>query len=141
MPLWIIHHSAGTLSVSDKKILAKGITKIYTDVGLPPFYVNTLFKEASPGDIFIGEEPHKKFATVAIRHIARSIDSEELRLKFLSKVDEVLTPFMEAKQMDWEYHCIDGPRNLWKTNGIIPPETGSAEEKKWAELNRAVPYY
>lgn len=140
MPVWIIYHSADAFSVSDKEHLAAGITKIYTDVGLPAFYVNTVFQSMPSGDIFIGEKANDRFVAVAIRHVARSIDTEDLRLLFLSRVDDILTPFMTEKGLDWEYHVIEGPRNQWKNNGIVPPETGSAEEKKWGELNRAVPY-
>ncbi|KAF9771384.1 hypothetical protein IL306_010976 [Fusarium sp. DS 682] len=45
MPKWVFHHTAGTFSPEDKRQIAQGMTKIYSSVGLPPFYSNTHFIE------------------------------------------------------------------------------------------------
>jgi stalled ribosome rescue protein Dom34 len=76
----------------------------------------------------------------------------------LGKVDEVLKGFGEDG-WDWEYSVIETRRDLWKINGIVPPEQGTEvristnrcergiradqdgqAEKEWVRLNRAVEY-
>ena len=58
MPLWNIYHPPNTFtSTPDKTALAKDITKLYTIVGLPRFYVNVLFQPIQPESFFIGGVP------------------------------------------------------------------------------------
>jgi len=55
MPLWMIYHPPNTFtSFPDKTALANEITKLYTIVGLPRFYVNVLFQPIQPESFFIG---------------------------------------------------------------------------------------
>jgi phenylpyruvate tautomerase PptA (4-oxalocrotonate tautomerase family) len=135
MPLWVFNHTRGAFSTEEKAALAKDITRIYTRVSLPAFYVNVQFFEMDASNIYVAGESAKAFTTVSIYHVARSFQTETDKLKFLKKTDEVLT-VLKTKGMSWEYFIQEAPRELWKVNGIIPPPTGSAEEKEWLRLNR-----
>ncbi|KAK0615448.1 hypothetical protein DIS24_g11807 [Lasiodiplodia hormozganensis] len=138
MPLWLFTHSAGAFSAEEKEELAKKITRLYTKIGLPAFYVNTQFFERGPFDIFCGEESPKKFTTISIYHVARAFQNEAQRDKFLEKVDGILNPMLKPKGMSWEYFIQEAPREYWKINGIIPPPTGSEMEKKWLAANKPI---
>ncbi|CZR65183.1 uncharacterized protein PAC_15083 [Phialocephala subalpina] len=138
MPLWSINHSPECFSQEEKTAMAKAITKLYQAYGLPAFYVQVIFNEIPPTSLFIGGEGHSKFAGVSIYHVARAFQSDGQKKRFLDDADSVLNPVLGPKGMDWEYFVTESPRDLWKTNGIVPPETGSDLEKKWIEENRPV---
>ncbi|KAL1638563.1 hypothetical protein SLS58_008776 [Diplodia intermedia] len=138
MPLWLFTHSTGTFSNEEKEGLAKEITRLYTKIGLPAFYVNTQFFERGPYNIFRGGKSPGKFTTITIYHVARYFQNEAERDLFLEKVDLILNPVLKPKGMDWEYFIQEAPREYWKINGIIPPPTGSELEKKWLAANRPV---
>ncbi|KAJ5542711.1 Tautomerase [Penicillium sp. DV-2018c] len=140
MPVWQIRHSPNTITAEEKEQLAKSITKHYVSVGLPAFYVQVHFHEAVPGGLFVGGEPHPKFAGLAIYHIARAFKTDESKQRFMAAIDRFLTPFFQSKGMEWEYFIAETARDLWKINGLAPPENGSEAEKKWMELNKAVEY-
>lgn len=136
MPRWIIHHSPNTLTDEEKQAIAEGITNIYTRVGLPAFYVHLHFHQMSATETFIGGQSNPKFVDFTVYHTARSFQSEEQKQRFLSAVDKVLNPILEDKGADWEYFFTEAPRELWKINGMVPPEPGSEGEKEWQRLNQ-----
>lgn len=49
MPLHRIYSPAGTLSTEEKALIAKNLTKFYTERGLPPFYVNVFYIDVPKG--------------------------------------------------------------------------------------------
>lgn len=54
---------------------------------------------------------------------------------------QLLAPHIAAREdLDWEYHVVETPRDLWKIQGIVPPPSRSAEEKLWARENKAIPW-
>ena len=57
MPLWTIHHTPGIFSDEEKHQLASRITDHYERIGLPRFYVITIFNETRPEDFYVGGEP------------------------------------------------------------------------------------
>lgn len=138
MPSWYINHSPNIFSAAEKEQLAKSITNIYASHGLPAFYVQVHFTEHTPSSSFIGGKTHDKFAGITIYHLARAFKSDESKQRFLSRVDQVLNPVFEPKGMDWEYFITEAPRDLWKMNGLVPPQAGSEGEKEWARVNKAV---
>ncbi|KAL2222620.1 putative oxalocrotonate tautomerase [Thermoascus aurantiacus ATCC 26904] len=138
MPLWVFAHTPGAFSPEEKKDLAQAITRIYTRLNLPAFYVNVQFFEMAPSDIYVGGESLSNFTTISIHHVARAFDSESSKQKFLGEVDSVLNPRLQPKGINWEYFVQEAPRELWKINGLVPPPTGSELEKKWFRLNRPV---
>ena len=140
MPVWYINHSPNVFSVDEKQHLAKSITNIYVSNGLPAFYVRVHFVEDAAGTAFIGGEIHPRFAGITIYHLARVFSSDEIKQRFHSRVNEVLSPVFEPKGMDWEYFITEASRDLWRINGLVPPAAGSEEEKEWVRANRAVKY-
>ncbi|KAF7593824.1 hypothetical protein BBP40_010759 [Aspergillus hancockii] len=138
MPLWLIHHSPQTLTNEDKHTLAQGITNLYTKAGLPAFYVRIHFHEMPLTDTFVGGKPHLKSVDLTIYHLARVMTSDKQKQRFLEAVDAILGPVFEPRGIDWEYFVQESPRDLWKINGLVPPEAGSEEEKEWVRLNQAM---
>ncbi|KAL7762822.1 hypothetical protein ACKLNR_006180 [Fusarium oxysporum f. sp. zingiberi] len=135
MPKWVFHHTAGAFSFEEKRQIAQGMTKIYSSVGLPPFYANTQFIEFDPESLFTGGEPAKNTTTVAIYHVARTFATSEIEDFFFKALDDVLRPVMKTKGIKWELAIYEGAIEHWRINGLIPPAQGSEMEKKWYAAN------
>lgn len=144
MPLWLIFHPEGTFEdLPSKKALTQDITKIYTEIGLPAFYVVVNFLKMPPGDTWVGAEHvfDKPFIRVVAEHIAVNMPNEDEAYKRVTaRLDTALKPHVADKGYSWEFHIDETERRLWKVNGMIPPAFGSEEEKLWVKENRAVPY-
>jgi len=144
MPLWQIYHPAGTFDVAaSKQALAEDITKIYTAVGLPAFYVVVHFTQQSQGDVFVGGKPKgdKPFIRIVVTHIAVHQPKEDAAYRRVTaKIDNALKPHVADKGYDWEYHVDETERRLWKINGMIPPPWKSEEELQWFRDNQPLPY-
>ncbi|POS76333.1 hypothetical protein DHEL01_v205284 [Diaporthe helianthi] len=144
MPLWLIFHSEGTFEdVASKEALAADITKIYTSIGLPPFYVVTNFIKMPTGSMLVGGRvitKEKPFIRFAIEHIAVNLPNEdEVYKRTANAVDAALKPHVADKGYDWEFHIDETERRLWKINGMFPPAFQSEDERIWFEKNRPVP--
>jgi phenylpyruvate tautomerase PptA (4-oxalocrotonate tautomerase family) len=136
MPLWTIFHGPGAFDAKQKASLARDITKLYVDIGLPAFYTNVLFFAVPEESFFIGGKGVAKFVRISIEQIARIMPhDEDSRRRWLRKIDETLAPHIEQRGFDWEYNIQESSRDLWKTNGISPPPPDSDAEKKWAAEN------
>ncbi|KAL5378724.1 hypothetical protein DPSP01_008948 [Paraphaeosphaeria sporulosa] len=156
MPLWIIYHPSSTFTSEDEKAaLAKEVTKIYTAVPLPAFYVNVLFVPLPATSIYVGgvarPSPHTSanhpgpessvpFIRFTIQHIARTLPNDEVRDRFLKTLDTTLKPFVADKGYDWEYSLEETRRDLWKVQGLVPPMPGSDAELEWVRENRAIEF-
>jgi hypothetical protein len=144
MPLWLIFHSEGHFQdPAAKKALTQDITKIYTEIGLPPFYVVVNFIKLGREDMWIGGalKTDKPFVRIVIEHIAVNLpDDDNVMDKTARRIDQALKPHVADKGYDWEFHVDETDRRLWKVNGLVPPKFGSEQEKVWAKENRAVPY-
>ena len=79
MPLWTIHHTPGIFSDEEKHQLASRITDHYERIGLPRFYVVTIFNETRPEDFYVGGEPTPVGVRILIDHIARHSSDKESR--------------------------------------------------------------
>ena len=136
MPLWDFHSAPNAFTPEEKHHIAKSLTPIYTSAGIPAFYVRVRFQENQPVNIYSGGESHDKLVLIQVWHLARTMEDDARKKRFLAAVDKVLTPLMEAKGLDWEYFVTESSRDLWKINGMFPPPPNSAEEKMWAEANK-----
>jgi len=134
MPLWNIHCNEGAYSSADKRAFAEAITDIYASWGLPRFYVSVVFHEISKDSLFIGGVPRDNFVRISIDHIARSASTKQ-REKMLSILNKHIAPFVGARGLNWELHIDETPRDMWTIEGMVPPESGSAEEQRWASDN------
>lgn len=146
MPLWLIFHPDGTFEDdASKEALAADITKIYTSINLPAFYVITNFIKMPGNTMLVGgkkvDQKHRPFIRVAIEHIAVTLPNEDdVYRQTANAVDAALKPHVADKGYDCEFHIDETERRLWKINGLFPPAFGSDEEKVWVKENRAVDF-
>lgn len=141
MPLWTIHHTPGIFSDDEKGRLAARIADHYEKVGLPRFYVITLFQETRPEDFYVGGEPTPAGVRIVIDHIARHNPDQESRRRTAQWVKSILHPHLTKRtDLHWEFHVDETSADLWMINGQVPPPGGSEAEKLWAEKNSALPY-
>ncbi|GAB1320653.1 hypothetical protein MFIFM68171_10863 [Madurella fahalii] len=142
MPLWLVFHPEGTFKTpEDKQALAADITTLYTNGGLPPFYVVVQFITQPHSNIFVGGKnpsPDKPFIRFAVDHLAVHFGDDGARkLRVINRLDDLIKPHVADKGYDWEFHIDETPRELWKINGFIPPPHGSEAERTWAKENKA----
>ena len=136
MPLWTIHHTPGIFSDEEKHQLAARITDHYERIGLPRFYVVTIFNETRPGDFYVGGEPTQVGVRIVIDHIARKGTDKESREQITRWIKRILQPYMEKHEgLHWEFHADETSEDLWMINGLVPPPGGSEAEKAWATAN------
>jgi phenylpyruvate tautomerase PptA (4-oxalocrotonate tautomerase family) len=140
MPLWDIYHPVGAYTEQEKREFADRITSIYEGVGLPRFYVVTLFHEVDRGSFYVGGEPVDDVVRIAIDHVARHLADPAERESFRQRINAVVQSFAAGKGLRWEFHVDETPRDLWMINGLAPPPSGSDAERLWAKENRAIPY-
>ncbi|KAF6805151.1 hypothetical protein CSOJ01_09718 [Colletotrichum sojae] len=143
MPLWTIYHTPDSfVDNASKQALAKDITKIYLDIGLPAFYVIVNFLPTPAGTAWKGGEiPDRPFVRLVIDHVAVHIErSIEDYRAVTAAFEEALKPHVADKGYDWEYHTHETERELWRVNGYVPPQWQSEAEKLWARENRPVPF-
>lgn len=67
-----------------------------------------------------------------------SSPNEDIRGRFLGRVDAALKPFIEDAGYDWEYSIEEVSRDLWKIQGLVPPMPGSEVELEWLRVNEAL---
>ncbi|MDX2972085.1 tautomerase family protein [Kribbella solani] len=141
MPLWTIHHTPGIFTAEDKHQLAAHIADQYEKVGLPRFYVVTLFHETRSEDFYVGGEPTPAGIRIAIDHIARRNPDQETRRRTAQWIKSMLQPHLARHPgLHWEFHADETSRDLWMINGLVPPPEGSDAEKNWAKQNSASPF-
>ncbi|KXS21439.1 hypothetical protein M427DRAFT_40962 [Gonapodya prolifera JEL478] len=107
------------------------------------FAKSSQFREKFPSDVpencfFGGWKSTTRFVRIVSQHIARSFDSPQMRDKSVEYLESCYAPIIKARGEDvgWELHIEDTPRETWRTNGIVPPWSGTEAEKEWARLNR-----
>ncbi|KAK3368568.1 putative oxalocrotonate tautomerase [Podospora didyma] len=144
MPLWLVYHPEGTFTTAEsKQALVSNITPIYTDGGLPAFYVVVNFVQLPSSCMFVGGKPPvRPFIRITVDHLAVHFsDNVPRRERVLSRIDQALKPHIADNGYDWEYSIDETPRELWKINGVIPPPFQSGDEKNWATLNKPVEWH
>ncbi|MCF3132904.1 tautomerase family protein [Streptomyces olivochromogenes] len=141
MPLWTVHHTPGTFTDEEQQRLASRITDHYEEIGLPRFYVVTVFHEIRPENMYVGGEPTPAGVRITIDHIARHNPDQESRRRTAQWVKRILQPYLERDAgLHWEFSVDETSEDLWMINGLVPPPGGSETEKLWAENNATSPY-
>lgn len=142
MPLWIIYHPTGTFEDNaTKEALSRDITAIYTDRGLPAFYVLVNFIKLAGVDVYIGGRPNtgNPFIRIVINHIAiTQPNTDEAYHRVTTRINLILKPYIADKGCDEESHVDETERRLWRIQGMDPPTFGSEQERLWAAANKAV---
>ena len=141
MPYWEIFTPENAFTPEDKEQLSEAITSIYVDyVNLPRFYVVVLFKDMPKETMYVGGKANNNFVRIRLDHIARQMETAEVRALMMTVAEEKLAPFIKERGYDWEIHIDETPMDLWRTQGLVPPPAESDMEKLWAKENRPVPY-
>lgn len=73
MPLWRVFSNPSTFDSTQREGLAKAITGLYTNIGLPAFYVNVLFISLDENSLWIGGEKKPNFVRIVVEQIARTM--------------------------------------------------------------------
>ncbi|EED14410.1 conserved hypothetical protein [Talaromyces stipitatus ATCC 10500] len=124
MPYWKIYHGLDTLEPSDKTTLSKSITEYYTSLGLPAFYVNIFYFPLPEQEFYVGGVPQGKKISIEITHIAKQIDPtiQKFSKYFKNSIDKILRPYTIDRGVQVEFCVVQVPPQLWRINGIDPPE-------------------
>lgn len=152
MPLWRIYTPPDLLNASQKSSLAQAITANYTRIGLPAFYAVILFIPIATSDIFVSgvsldsaaSKTPPNFMRIAVEHIARHQPDVDGRRAMMGRISGLLGTQIEKLEEEmgceirWEVHITETPRDLWTTNGLEPPASGSEMEAIWAREDRPV---
>ena len=102
MPLHRIWYAPGAISEQDKEGLAAHITKLYTTLGLPAFYVSVLFLPVEEQNYYVGGKKNRKFVRIVVQHIARQFESNKQADFFIEQYEKILAPFIKERGLDWE---------------------------------------
>ncbi|MFZ3008647.1 MAG: tautomerase family protein [Phenylobacterium sp.] len=138
MPLWKIYHPVGAYSAEDKQAISEALSDVYAR-NMPRFYVGVVFQEVSAENFYIGGKSHPNFVRIWVDHIARTFPSDEVKVRFFKKMNEIFEPFIVARGYQWELHVDETPFDLWTIQGYFPPREGTEDEKRWTAENRASP--
>jgi phenylpyruvate tautomerase PptA (4-oxalocrotonate tautomerase family) len=141
MPPWNIYTPVGAFTAGQKKAFAKDITTEYIEtVGIPAFYVVVSFRKVPEEDFLVGGEPVGNFIRIFVDHVARQLETPELRNWASEEFEKALVPPVMDGGFAWEGHIDETPIDLWRTQGLVPPPPESDIEKLWAKENRPIPY-
>lgn len=142
MPIWTIYHSPDTLTPDQRQRLAETITGYYADeIGLPRFYVVTVFREVPADDFYVGGKPSARAVRIVIDHIARRAPDSHVRRQVATRISDLLAPLMERHpDVHWEFHIDETSEELWVINGLVPPPAQSVAEKAWGRADTTFPY-
>ncbi|EJP70614.1 BOUP1-like protein [Beauveria bassiana ARSEF 2860] len=141
MPLWKINHSVGIFTnQADKDAIAKKATEWYQSVGLPAFYVHTLFVPFERENGFTGGKPHAApYVLLEVAHIARNWEGNKKAAEAIKRgIDGVMKPFTTDKGIHLEYAVLEGPAALWRIDGVDPPEAFGPDQQEQAAKNRKI---
>ncbi|WP_067681231.1 tautomerase family protein [Nocardia miyunensis] len=139
MPLWQIYHPVGVYSDQAKQDFAADITRHYTGVGLPAFYVVVQFQELGESDFLVGGKPSANTVRIVVSHLARHIDEPRRRRRMTEFVNAIIVPYTADRGLHCEFHIEESARDLWMIDGLWPPDAGSEAEKAWAAANSPIP--
>ena len=129
MPLWTIHHTPGIFRDEEKHQLASRTTDHYERIGLPRFYVITMFNETRPEDLYVGGEPTPVGVRILIDHIARHSTDKESRQQITRWIKRILHPYMEKHEgLHWEFHADETSEAVMvvTTDAAVPTDVLNA---------------
>jgi phenylpyruvate tautomerase PptA (4-oxalocrotonate tautomerase family) len=94
MPIWHVYHPVGAYTDHEKREFADRVTDFYQPLGLPRFYVVTLFHEVSQGSFYVGGEPVDDVVRVVIEHTAQD---PARRAAGRHRIADMIQPFVAGK--------------------------------------------
>lgn len=140
MPRWTFETSPDTLTSPERETLATQITETYVAIGIPAFLVNVFFHELPAGKFYSGGKASPDAIFFHIDHAASGFPDEDQRLQFIARVNQIVRPILEPKNIKWEYNIYEHPRHNWRVNGMVPPVEHPEVWKQWFDRNEAVRY-
>jgi phenylpyruvate tautomerase PptA (4-oxalocrotonate tautomerase family) len=123
----------------EKAELADRVAKIVYP-HLPAFYVGVVFQEVSSENFYIGGKPAENFVRIWIDHIARTLPLPEHKADWRGRALKAVAPMFTERNLNWELHVDETPRDLWLIQGLVPPLPNTEPEKKWHLENKPTPY-
>jgi len=138
MPYWKIYHGVDAFTTEEKDAIAKSVTNYYVSVGLPDFYVNIFFIAVPTSNFYVAGQTESKKVSVEMLHIARQWDRNDYSraTRFKNRISDILAPFTTDKGLQLEFCVVEGPAQLWRINGIDPPEGLGPDQQELAETNK-----
>lgn len=141
MVYWEVFAPEGAFTPRDREQLSEAITSIYANyVNLPKFYVVVLSKDMPANTMYVGGKAANNFVRIVVDHIARQMETAEMRAVCMTVIEQKLAPFVKDRGYDWEVHLDETPTDLWRMQGLVPPPPESDMKKLWAGENRPIPY-
>jgi hypothetical protein len=140
MPIWKIFHGPETFTdATERHELARRITDFYVSRKLPAYYVNVQYFPLSPDRYYTGGNPISKTVFVEILHVARHWDRKDRAWAtgLKDSIDGIVRPYTIDKGLHLEFAVQESPVELWRINGIDPPESFPPEEHEQAARNKA----
>lgn len=112
MPLWRILSNPATFTPAQKAALVSSVSSLYTDLGLPAFYVVVLFIDVERDSFFVSGSPQDKFVRIAIEHIAIHYpnvedDMKNMRRSTIDKINEVSASTVPSGEGDELVYMVE----------------------------------
>ncbi|MFI7604359.1 tautomerase family protein [Micromonospora sp. NPDC049366] len=133
MPVYTCTTARGTLTAEAKKALAAEITRIHSTINhVPAAYVNVVFAELPPDDVFVGGEPG---APVLVNGWARRGHPQEGTSRLALEIATAASRITGVHKDHVLVVIQDSPAHSAVEAGRLLPEPG--EEAEWARQSQA----
>lgn len=82
-----------------------------------------------------------------VEHLARKLPDLKTRKAVMGKISDIIAGQLKSFEKEiggsirWEIHIEETPRELWRIDGLVPPDPHTEEEKMWVREDRPVKYY
>src|SRR3546814_18432551 len=97
---------------------------------MPKFYVGVVFQEVTEDNFYIDGEPHPRFIRIWVDHIARTFQSDEMRVNFFTYVNKLLAPFIADRGFEWELHVDETPFDLLMIQDYLHQGDGNEDDER-----------
>tara|TARA_B100000941_G_C28470996_1_gene536408 strand:+ start:599 stop:1036 length:438 start_codon:yes stop_codon:yes gene_type:complete len=129
MPTYFVRFSNFKLSKTQRNNLAKGITKIHSDItGANKFFAQVYFEEYDNRSHYMGGKINKN-AEIFLYGTIRAGRSDKIKNKLLLKLRDEIKKGSNLKEENVWVYLIDLPPSQMIEYGKILPNSG--DEKKW----------
>ena len=126
MPVYTCTAVEGTLSGAVKAELAREITRIHAEINkVPRSYVNVVFAEQPPGDVFVGAEPG---APLIITGWARRGHPQDEITRLARELASAAARISGVEERHLLVVIQDSPARSAVEGGMVLPEPGHEEE-------------
>jgi phenylpyruvate tautomerase PptA (4-oxalocrotonate tautomerase family) len=129
MPTYFVTAPAQNLSSKDKESIAKGITRVHSEVtGAQGFFAQAIFSETAPGNHFMGGAPVADKGVFVYGHI-RAGRTPEQKKRLLRGIVETISEILKLEQRHIWAYLNELPYFQMIEYGHLLPEPGG--ETNW----------